>query len=104
MDHCRTRQAEERRSLHCDFYLRTGHTVETCHTRAAEARQERLIRAILAESLLPSQPYNTVPLFPQSQAQPVLYPQPLLQTHHLQPTSYRAPLLTAPSPHTDTRQ
>ena len=77
IDQCRTRQSEESRWLECSYCLRRGHDESRCYTRVSEARQERLLRAILAEH-----------------HQPAPHPQPA----PTQPAPYRADLAGATHP------
>ncbi|KAK8373215.1 hypothetical protein O3P69_017408 [Scylla paramamosain] len=61
VDQCRTLQAEESRRLECTYCLRRGHEESRCYTRASEARQERVIRAILTERHQPATPPQPAP-------------------------------------------
>ena len=61
----------------CDYCTRRGHSAVTCHHRAADLRQERLLRQILAEGRYSAPPLP--PAQPQpSQPQHPPHPRPLL--------------------------
>lgn len=48
----------------CQYCLRPGHYAETCFSRAADARQEALLRRVLAEGRLDRQPPHHNPQLP----------------------------------------
>lgn len=49
-DVCRTPQAEDRSHLVCDYCIRSVHITKQCPIRGAEARKERLFRALQSEA------------------------------------------------------
>lgn len=61
----------------CDYCTRRGHSTVTCHHRAADLRQERLLRQILAEGRYSAPPPSQASPQP-SQSQHLPHPRPLL--------------------------
>ncbi|MPC41222.1 hypothetical protein E2C01_034809 [Portunus trituberculatus] len=50
-----------RKNAVCEYCSRCGHTIEECHSRAAELKQEQLLRRVIAEARQPAPAYLPPP-------------------------------------------
>ncbi|MPC19893.1 hypothetical protein E2C01_012824 [Portunus trituberculatus] len=68
-----------------EYCLRPGHWTETCFTRAADARQEAILRRVIVESRMEGQPHHRSPQHPHApfrDSSPQQYYQDEQPRHH----------------------